>query len=278
MVHNQQMRPSTHGSKAQMKRDEIATAESLGLTVAEFRAKYAPWRLNPKRSANSSNGKRAKGSGKVGPAKRLIVYERDEGLCRYCGVELEVSGTPGPRSFTLDHVEPWSRGGSKDVDNLVAACGSCNQHKGDRTLTEAGMTLLPIGTTKEPPKPRVYKSARPAHQRDHWTSSGRPKLPWARDEAIELAANLSERDGMAMEPFPCPECDAWHLRILPGWGKLAYRRAHDYADAYLELDPTGNGRVVGNLRAENLGRSTERRLALRKRCRAALKKAERKSA
>lgn len=252
----------------------------MGMSLGEFRAKYEPWRLNQKRSAHSSNGKRAKGSGKVGPTKRLLVYERDLGLCRYCGVELEVSGTPGPRTFTIDHVEPWSRGGSKDVDNLVSACGSCNQHKGDRTLEEAKMVLLPIGTAKEKPKPRVYKSARRAHQRDHWNTSGRPKLPWTKDEAIELAGALSERDGMAMEPFPCPGpgCDAWHLRILPGWGKLAYKRAHDYADAYLELDPSGTGRVVGNLRSENLGRSSDRRNALRKRFRAAIKKAERKSA
>lgn len=270
------MHGATH---AQMKLQERDTAASLGMTVNEFQAKYAPWRLNQARSAKSTNGKRAKGNGKIKAGKRQQVYDRDMGLCRYCGVELKVTpGEPTPRSFTVDHVQPWSRGGSKELDNLVAACTSCNLRKADRTLEEAGMVLLPIGTMKEPPKPREYKNARPAHQRGHWNSRGNPKLPWSREDAIELAASLTERDRMAMEPFPCDECEWWHLRILPGWGKLAYRRAHDFADAYLELDPIGNGRVVGNLRSENLGISSERRAAIRKRCRSALKKAERKSA
>lgn len=61
---------------ARMQREETETAASLGMTVGEFRAKYAPWRLNPQRAAKSTNGKRAKGSAKVGPTKRLAVYER----------------------------------------------------------------------------------------------------------------------------------------------------------------------------------------------------------
>ncbi len=44
----------------------------------------------------------------------------------------------GNRMATLDHVQPLSRGGSHDADNLVAACHRCNQWKGD----EDGETFM----------------------------------------------------------------------------------------------------------------------------------------
>ena len=40
-----------------------------------------------------------------------------------------------------DHVLPRSRGGRNTWLNTVAACGGCNQRKGDRTPAEAGMVL-----------------------------------------------------------------------------------------------------------------------------------------
>jgi 5-methylcytosine-specific restriction endonuclease McrA len=43
---------------------------------------------------------------------------------------------------TVDHVTPRSRGGRNSWLNTVAACGDCDQRKGDRTPTEAGMVLL----------------------------------------------------------------------------------------------------------------------------------------
>lgn len=64
------------------------------------------------------------------------VFERDGWSCRYCGA---LCDRP-----TLDHVEPKSRGGSHDPDNLVTACGPCNSRKGARTPEEAGMRLLPM--------------------------------------------------------------------------------------------------------------------------------------
>ncbi|GGQ52261.1 hypothetical protein GCM10010166_21530 [Couchioplanes caeruleus subsp. azureus] len=36
---------------------------------------------------------------------------------------------------------PRSRGGANSWLNTVAACGRCNQRKGDRTPAEAGMPL-----------------------------------------------------------------------------------------------------------------------------------------
>jgi 5-methylcytosine-specific restriction endonuclease McrA len=67
-----------------------------------------------------------------GPAwSRRGTHERDRGRCAYCG---------GSAS-TIDHILPRSRGGKNTWLNTVAACGHCNQRKGDRTPAEAGLRL-----------------------------------------------------------------------------------------------------------------------------------------
>jgi 5-methylcytosine-specific restriction endonuclease McrA len=67
-----------------------------------------------------------------GPAwSRGGVLARDGRRCAFCG---------GPAS-TIDHVLPRSRGGGNTWLNTVAACGRCNQRKGDRTPGEARMPL-----------------------------------------------------------------------------------------------------------------------------------------
>lgn len=47
------------------------------------------------------------------------------GLCVYCSLSAPL---------TMDHIEPLSRGGGHDPDNLAAACKSCNSAKGDAPL------------------------------------------------------------------------------------------------------------------------------------------------
>ena len=67
-----------------------------------------------------------------GPAwSRSGVRARDGHRCVYCG----------GHATTIDHVLPRSRGGRNTWLNTVAACGGCNQRKGDRTPAEAGMRL-----------------------------------------------------------------------------------------------------------------------------------------
>lgn len=61
-------------------------------------------------------------------ALRADVIERDGEICRYCG------STDGP--WHIDHVVPLSKGGKSTLDNLVVACGPCNQSKGDRLIEE----------------------------------------------------------------------------------------------------------------------------------------------
>ena len=57
---------------------------------------------------------------------RRLVLERDNWTCAYCGRDAR----------TVDHVNPYSRGGTDDPDNLVAACKPCNSSKRDRTPEE----------------------------------------------------------------------------------------------------------------------------------------------
>jgi 5-methylcytosine-specific restriction endonuclease McrA len=67
---------------------------------------------------------------------RENVYARDIYQCQYCGEKH--SG----RLLTLDHVLPLSKGGLHTWENVVAACGPCNNRKGGRTPEQAGMPLL----------------------------------------------------------------------------------------------------------------------------------------
>jgi 5-methylcytosine-specific restriction endonuclease McrA len=68
--------------------------------------------------------------------KRTRIYMRDRFRCQYCGDRKAL------RELTLDHILPRSRGGDNSPFNVVTACVSCNQRKGNRTPSEARMPLL----------------------------------------------------------------------------------------------------------------------------------------
>jgi 5-methylcytosine-specific restriction endonuclease McrA len=66
------------------------------------------------------------------PLTKYNVYRRDGHQCAYCGSK---------ENLTLDHVIPKSRGGKSSWDNLATCCFKCNNKKGDKTPSEAGMIL-----------------------------------------------------------------------------------------------------------------------------------------
>lgn len=76
---------------------------------------------------------------------KLAALARDGYRCRYCGVQMRRSRNRdrGGADQTVDHVIPLSQGGRDTLVNLVACCASCNQRKGNRTLREASMRMLP---------------------------------------------------------------------------------------------------------------------------------------
>ncbi|HEO64786.1 MAG TPA: HNH endonuclease [Spirochaetes bacterium] len=53
------------------------------------------------------------------------IFYRDNYTCAYCGKRLPKD------QLTLDHVIPLSKGGKKAWNNIVAACNSCNNKKGN---------------------------------------------------------------------------------------------------------------------------------------------------
>jgi hypothetical protein len=57
---------------------------------------------------------------------RTAIMERSERTCFYCG----------EWASTIDHVIPWSQGGSNHPMNLVACCQSCNSIAGDRLFRD----------------------------------------------------------------------------------------------------------------------------------------------
>lgn len=73
------------------------------------------------------------------PYKKVVltrknILRRDGYKCAYCG--------RGDLTLTIDHIIPKARGGDESWENLVSACTKCNNRKGDRTPSEAGLSLL----------------------------------------------------------------------------------------------------------------------------------------
>jgi 5-methylcytosine-specific restriction endonuclease McrA len=59
------------------------------------------------------------------------VFARDGFKCQICGGRLAMKQTyPHPKSPSLDHIIPLSRGGAHDLANVQAAHLVCNQRKG----------------------------------------------------------------------------------------------------------------------------------------------------
>lgn len=69
-------------------------------------------------------------------AQRKRIKQRDDHTCRYCGQKGDSRWGPDRRSWHIDHVEAFSKGGSDEDDNLVLACQTCNLAKSARDLEE----------------------------------------------------------------------------------------------------------------------------------------------
>jgi hypothetical protein len=76
------------------------------------------------------NGK-YQGMNWISKKKRLAIYLRDGLSCVWCG-----SGVEGGARMTLDHLVPYSQGGTNQEHNLVTCCSRCNSARGDRHYHE----------------------------------------------------------------------------------------------------------------------------------------------
>ena len=86
------------------------------------------------------------------------ILRRDEYTCQYCGKTVPY--------LTIDHVIPRRLGGRHVWDNLVAACPTCNHHKGGRTAEQAQMRLLRL--PQEPPSSALYLFSRHLRENEEW--------------------------------------------------------------------------------------------------------------
>lgn len=73
------------------------------------------------------------------PVGRRKVWNKTNGLCFYCGVNLRPFMDCPPSMgfvFVSEHYIPTSRGGRGNIDNLFPSCSSCNAQKGSDTISE----------------------------------------------------------------------------------------------------------------------------------------------
>ena len=75
--------------------------------------------------------KRTQGMNWIRKEKRLAIYMRDGLSCAYCGTSIEDGA-----QLSLDHIKPYSKGGSNDQKNLVTCCSKCNSVRQDRPWKE----------------------------------------------------------------------------------------------------------------------------------------------
>lgn len=66
---------------------------------------------------------------------RFEVFKRDGFACQYCGQQ------PPKVLLEVDHVNPKSKGGPDDINNLITACADCNRGKSDVSLKKIPATL-----------------------------------------------------------------------------------------------------------------------------------------
>ncbi|WP_155021236.1 HNH endonuclease [Citrobacter youngae] len=57
----------------------------------------------------------------ISPGVRLKIYRRDKYRCKYCGTSDDL---------TIDHIQPVSKGGGNEDENLQTLCRACNRRKG----------------------------------------------------------------------------------------------------------------------------------------------------
>lgn len=56
------------------------------------------------------------------------VFQRDNYTCSYCGKE--------GGKLECDHIIPYSKGGTNELENLTTACRKCNRQKKDKSVEE----------------------------------------------------------------------------------------------------------------------------------------------
>lgn len=64
------------------------------------------------------------------------VFLRANFLCEYCLSSMDFTH----QSFEIEHIQPVSKNGTDDLENLACACGGCNAHKYNKTDAKDSLT------------------------------------------------------------------------------------------------------------------------------------------
>lgn len=117
---------------------EVLGAEDVSETVIQemaiirydsFGRRQILVELEPVQQDNEDVVRRTQGMNWIRPAKRLAIYLRDGMACAYCGL-----GVEDEVKLTLDHLTPYSKGGSNESKNLITCCLTCNSKRGNRSV------------------------------------------------------------------------------------------------------------------------------------------------
>lgn len=99
---------------------------------AEGRESAPAW--DERRKANYHKRRAQKRTTQVEDLEPLDIYERDIWLCGLCMTPVDSDlSWPDPRSASLDHILPLSKGGTHTYENVQLAHLNCNVSKGNRT-------------------------------------------------------------------------------------------------------------------------------------------------
>ena len=79
----------------------------------------------------------------IDSVSREDIFERDGWKCQLCGGNVPKAATfPDPKSPTLDHIIPLSRGGTHESSNAQLAHFACNSAKGNRVFGDGEQLRL----------------------------------------------------------------------------------------------------------------------------------------
>jgi len=79
---------------------------------------------------------------KISSEIRRQVEQRAGNRCEYCQTTVKIS----TQKFEIEHIQPLTKGGLTNLENLALSCRGCNAHKHSRTegIDPLTQTLEPI--------------------------------------------------------------------------------------------------------------------------------------